>query len=208
MKTLRNSGAAALASLAMAATLSAPAAAATLPPSLALIGNFTEVEVTADLAALGLTAAPFGSATASGAVFTFPVTGGVVFTDTSEALVEHDGSGVALTAGVTSAFVGNFFIDTEAGTVSGDGAVLGGAGFLGTTLFNFGTGDALPGIELLFSSDLAGVLSAVFGAPDLTGATFGYARPDLQVIPIPAAGLLLISALGTLVVARRRRQAV
>jgi hypothetical protein len=196
--TLR--GPVAIASLAVLAVFASPAKAASLP----IIGNVTDVEVTADLAGLGLTAAPFGSGTAAGAIFTFDVTGGAVDSLTGNALVEHAGSGVALTAGTTSAFVGNFLIDTGAGTVSGDGAVLGGAGFLGATLFTFGDGDALPGVELLFSSTLAGVLSSVFGAPDLTGATFGYARPDLAVVPIPAAGMLLLSALTVLGVVRRR----
>lgn len=194
-------GPAALAAAAALAFAASSAQAASLP----IIGNFTEVEVTADLAGLGLTAAAFGSATASGAVFTFPVTGGVVDSISGDALVEHDGSGVALTAGAFSAFVGNFLIDTGAATVFGDGAVLGGAGFTSAPLFTFGTGEALPGVELLISPALAGALSAVFGAPDLTGATFGYARPDLAVVPVPAAGLLLLSALGALGALRRRQ---
>jgi len=194
-------GPAAVASLALLAVVGAPAQAATLP----IIGNFTEVEVTADLAGLGLTPAPFGSATASGAVFTFPVTGGSLDSISGDALVEHNGSGVALTAGTLSAFVGNFLIDTAAATVFGDGAVLGGEGFSGAPLFTFGTGEALPGVELLISPALAGALSAIFGAPDLTGATFGYARPDLAVVPVPAAGLLLLSALGALGALRRRQ---
>lgn len=194
----------ALASLALLTVVGTQAQAASLP----IIGNFTEVEVTAALSGFGLTAAPFGSASAIGAIFTFPVTGGSVDSLTGNALVEHDGSGVALTAGAFSAFVGNFLIDTGAATVFGDGAVLGGTGFSSAPLFTFGTGDALPGIELLISPALAGALSAVFGAPDLTGATFGYARPDLAVVPVPAAGVLLLSALGALgaLGAMRRRQ--
>lgn len=201
MNRLQLKGPAALAAAAVLAFATSSAQAASLP----IIGNVTEVEVTADLPGLGLTAAPFGSATASGAVFSFPVTGGLVDSVSGDALVEHDGSGVALTAGAFSAFVGNFLIDTGAATVFGDGAVLGGAGFSGAPLFTFGTGDALPGIELLISPALAGALTAVFGAPDLTGATFGYARPDLAVVPVPAAGLLLLSALGALGALRRRQ---
>lgn len=195
---------AALAALTLLMVASLPAKAVTLP----LIGVATEVEVTADLAGLGLTPAPFGSASATGAIFTFPVTGGTLDTITGNALVEHNGSGVALTAGAISAFVGNFLIDTSVATVFGDGAVLGGAGFLGAPLFTFGEGTALPGIELLITDTLAGVLSGVFGAPDLTGATFGYARPDLAAVPLPAAGWLLLTGLGALGARslRRRRQ--
>lgn len=201
MRKTQMKGPAALAASALLALAASQAHATSLP----IIGNFTEVEVTADLASFGLTAAPFGSATAVGAIFTFPVTGGSQDSLTGDALVEHDGSGVALTAGASSAFVGNFLIDTAAATVFGDGAVLGGEGFIGAPLFTFGSGDALPGVELLFSPTLAGALSAVFGAPDLTGATFGYARPDLAVVPVPAAGVLLLSALGVMGAIRRRQ---
>lgn len=197
-------GTSALGVLALLMMVGSPAQSAILP----LVGVATDVEVTADLAGLGLTPAPFGSATATGAIFTFPVTGGTLDSISGAALIEHNGSGVALTAGAISAFIGNFLIDTSAATVFGDGAVLGGAGFLGAPLFTFGDGSALPGIELLITGTLAGVLSGVFGAPDLTGATFGYARPDLAAVPIPAAGWLLLTGLGALGARslRRRRQ--
>jgi len=196
--------------------LTGPAALATLTlmvasvpahgVSLSMDGVVTEVEVTADLAGFGLTPAPFGSATASGAIFSFPVTGATLDAVFS-AVLEHEGSGLALTAGASSAFVGNFLIDTGARTVFGDGAVLGGAGFLDAPLFTFGDGTALPGIELLISGTLAGALSSVFGAPDLTGATFGYARPELAtVVPIPAAGLLLLTGVGALGARALRRR--
>jgi hypothetical protein len=191
-----------VASLALGLMAGAPAAAASLP----VIGVKTEVEVTAPLGALGLTPAPFGSATAIGAIFTFPVTGGSVDSLSGAALIEHAGSGVALTAGTQSAFVGNFLIDTAAGAVFADGAALGAPGFLGAPIFTLGTGNALPGVELLIAPTLASVLSAVFGAPDLTGVTFGYARPDVAVVPVPAAGLLLLSAVGGLGVAGARRR--
>lgn len=189
-------------SLALGLVAGAPASAASLP----IIGVKTEVEVTAPLGALGLTPAPFGSATAIGAIFTFPVTGGTLDSLTGVALVEHDGSGVALTAGTQSAFVGNFLIDTAAASVFADGAALGAPGFLDAPIFTFGTGTELPGVELLISPTLASVLTAVFGAPDLTGVTFGYARPDVAVVPVPAAGLLLLSAVGGLGIAGARRR--
>jgi hypothetical protein len=185
---------AALSVLTVLMVASVPARAAILP----IVGVKTDVEVTADLGGLGLTPAPFGSATANGAVFSFPVTGGTVDTLTTAALVEHDGSGVGLTAGAKSVFVGNFLIDTAAATVFGDGAVLGGAGFLGAPLFTFGTGTALPGVELLITDTLTGALTSVFGAPNLTGATFGYARPEISTVPIPAAGFLLLTGVGAL----------
>ena len=46
----------------------------------------------------------------------------------------------------------------------------------------------------------------MFGAPDLTGATFGYAvpSPTLAPVPLPAGALLLIGGLGMLGLVRRR----
>lgn len=201
MSTNKLTGTAALTALALLMVASVPAQAELLT----IVGVKTDVVVTADLAALGLTPAPFGSATANGATFTFPVTGGTQDTGSGNLLVEHDGSGVALTAGANSAFVGNFLIDTGAKTVFGDGAVLGGAGFPDAPLFDFGTGTALPGQELLISAALAGALTAVFGAADLTGATFGYAQPEISTVPIPGAGILLLTGFAA-VGARALRQ--
>jgi hypothetical protein len=189
-----------------ALALGLAAGAQTNAASLPIIGVKTDVEVTAPLGALGLTPAPFGSATAVGAIFTFPVTGGSVDSLSGAALIEHAGSGVALTAGTQSAFVGNFLIDTAAGSVFADGAALGLPGFLNAPIFNLGTGTELPGVELIITSTLASVLTAVFGAPDLTGVTFGYARPDVAVVPVPAAGLLLLSGMGALGAVRLRRR--
>lgn len=165
-----------------------------------IAGVSTAVTVTADLGGLGLSAQPFGTATANGATFTFPITGGSV--SEGGALIEHQGSGVTLSSVAATATVGNFLIDTALSLVSGD--VIGGSS--GVTFFIFGSGDALPGVELLISSDLATVLTQTFNAPDLAGATFGYAVPDVSLVPVPAAGLLLVSALGAFAVTRRRRR--
>jgi hypothetical protein len=183
---------------------SAPAQAATLP----LVGNKTEVEVTAPLGALGLGGAPFGTATVdvSGAnpVFAFPVTGGTLDTATGDALVEHQGSGVtqsALADPAIGATVGNFFIDTIAGLVSGD--VIGGAS--GVPFFDLGA--ATPsGVELFITSELAGALTGVFGADNLTGEQFGFARPDLAPIPLPAGVWLMLAGLAAIGAARTRRR--
>ncbi|MDW4496783.1 VPLPA-CTERM sorting domain-containing protein [Sulfitobacter sp. D35] len=164
--------------------LSMPAEARTIT------GGLTTVEVTADVTGLGLSAAPLGTATFSGGVFGFPITGGSV--TGAGAMIEHDGSGVTLSAIAdpsVSASIGDFFIDTMAATVSGN--IIGGAS--GVTFFTFGDIDS-DGIDLLISNDLAGALTGVFGAPDLTGAVFGVANtaPELAPIPLPA-GLPLIA---------------
>ncbi len=185
-----------------ATTLSTGAAHA-----VAVTGGTTAVTVTADLAGLGLTPGLEGTATAEVndgllTVF-FPITGGATG-PAGNALIEHDGSGVSLTAGDTTASIGNFVIKTSAGAVFGDlfGATTGSP----LEFFTFGDGTALPGVELEISSTLAGALSGVFGAPDLTGATFGYAvpSPTLAPVPLPAGALLLIGGLGMLGLVRRR----
>ena len=172
-------------------------------------GGDTAVTVTADLAGLGLTPGLEGSATAEVndgllTVF-FPITGGATG-PAGNALIEHDGSGVSLTAGDgTTASVGNFVIKTSAATVFGDlfGVTTGSP----LPFFNFGDGTDLPGVELEFTSTLAGALTDVFGAPDLTGATFGYAvpSPTLAPVPLPAGALLLIGGLGMLGLVRRKK---
>lgn len=173
-------------------------------PAAPILGGETTVEVTADLAALGLGGAPFGTASADGAVFTFPITGGR--TGPSAALIEHEGSGVTLFAledASVAATVGGFLIDTGGAVVGGD--LIGGAEDL--VLFEFGEVDD-DGIDLEIGGALAGALTEVFGAPDLTGAVFGVAdtAPDVAPIPVPAGLPLLAAGLGALAFAARRRK--
>lgn len=190
--------------LVVAATLAAASAAgaATIAPM-----GVTTVEVTAPLGELGLGAAPTGTATvdASGPnpALAFPITGGTASEDGLTIL--HDGSGVelfALADATVSATVGNFVIDTAAGTVAGD---VNGAP--GGVLFDFGAVTE-AGIELTIATLLSDSLTAVFGAPPLEGATFGTATTEAAVVPIPAALPLLGAGLAILgMLARRRRPA-
>ncbi|MEL7346827.1 MAG: VPLPA-CTERM sorting domain-containing protein [Pseudomonadota bacterium] len=195
-----------------------PAGAATLPPPLdpalstAIDGGITEVEVTIDLGSVGLSAIPFLGATldttGENPVFAFPITGGAVLdSDPAVALIEHEGSGLSLFDGAQSVTVGNFLIDTAGASVFAD--VIGTEDTL--KLFEFG-GLTDLGIELLIAEDLAGALTGIFGAPDLEGGLFGLARTDPQlaapgVIPLPAAGWMLLGALGGLVALKRRKAA-
>lgn len=171
--------------------------------------NVTTVKVTADLDGLGLSGAPTGTAGVSfddgSPIFAFNITGGTAMDDML--VIEHDGSGVQLSAGSVSAEVGNFVIDTAAGDVSGN--VNGGATFV--QLFTFG-GVTDDGIILNISADLAGALNTVFGVDGLAGAQFGFANtaPVLDApaaVPLPASLPLLLAGLGGAAMLRRRKQA-
>ncbi len=180
-----------------------------------IAGVETKVTVTAPLGALGLSGAPFGTATAdvSGAnpVFTFPITGGTIDSHTDTALIEHQGSGVTLSAladSTKSATVGNFLINTGTGTVSG-GIIDAGTGMevaSGVTFFDIASSGDPRGVELLISTALAGALTDVFGAGDLTGATFGFAAPDVKPVPLPPAALLLLGGLGVMGATKLRKR--
>jgi hypothetical protein len=182
---------AALALVAGTAGLAPAASAATLP----IVGNSTSVTVTAPLGDLGLTGAPLGTATVEIVdglpVFSFPVTGGTF--DGTDLLVEHDGSGVILSDGTTSAFVQNFLIDTAAGSVFG-GYGLVGSDPLGTApLFTLDVENAGEGgIPLLITTELAGVLAAVFSLEGPCrrppSASPRPTSPSATNCPDPAAG--------------------
>lgn len=191
------------AAFAAAMTAATAASASTTP----ITGGSTSVTVTADLDALGLMGATTGTATvdilAGLPVFTFGITGGSV-NARGNAVIEHDGSGVALSAGTVSATVGDFLIDTAAETVTG---TVNGALF-GVELFTFGSVGA-DGVQLLISNDLGAALFDTFGAAGLAGAEFGFAvpAPQLAAVPLPAGGFLLLTALGGVAIARRRKAA-
>ena len=98
----------------------------------------------------------------------------------------------------------NFVIDLNTMLLSGTVIANGGMPVMGVNLFNIGAGDTLT-----VNSALAGDLSAVFGVPDVTGATVGVATvsPVTSAVPEPAeAGLLALAAvlLGGVRLAARR----
>jgi hypothetical protein len=176
-----------------------------------IIGGETAVTVTANLAGLGLGATPVGSAFPDGGAVVFPITGGSSSGGTL--LIEHDGSGVNLfdlMMPSTNVTAGNFLIDAAQATVFGDAKIgdtdLGMPDIAGAPFFTFGSGMALPGIQLLISDELGAALQAVFpGSPSLAGAEFGYAVTMPQAVPLPAGAALLLGGLGVLGIAARRK---
>ncbi|MDJ0859581.1 MAG: VPLPA-CTERM sorting domain-containing protein [Dinoroseobacter sp.] len=195
--------------VAIAGLLSAGAAtAATMP----IIGGLTTVDVTLDLGPI--IATPAGVASASGSVFSFPITGGGVDMS-NNASIEHDGSFVTLSFGADFVTVGNFVIDTASGGLNG---VANGTGIqTGASqaqLFTFGSTTA-AGTQLLISPTLNTALGAtfgtaaleqVFGTDNVTGAEFGLANTAPQVVPLPAAGWLLLAGVGGLAALKRKRR--
>ena len=182
----------------------------------ALVGGDTRVQVTADLAGLGLTPGVDGAATIFSGdplIVNFPVTGGVLDFTNLGGSIEHEGSGVTLTGGGNTVFAGNFVIDTINSVIRGD-VVLNNTTNVGDDLelFSFDTTGATitdldnPDLALLITATLAGALTDVFDAPDLTGGQFGLASTLPQPVPVPGAiGLFALGA-GALGLLRRRRQ--
>lgn len=190
-------------------------AAAALPvqaQAASILGGTTEVTVTAGpaLTDLGLSFAPIGSATAvineSGLpVVTFPITGGTVASN-GDALIEHGGSGLSFTGGGNSLLLENFTINTATSSLFGqataNGSVLGIVPIF----------DITSTLGLNLTSEAAGALTALFGAPDLTGVEVGTAvvNPVTAPVPEPATWMMLISGFGLIGMAMRgaRRQTV
>jgi PEP-CTERM motif len=190
--------------------LTAPAQAATI------IGGATSVTLTAapTLAGLGLAFAPFGTASAvTGAggipTVTFLVTGGSVNDATGKALINHNGSGLRFSAGTNVLTIGDFLINTTTNVLTGKVVANGGAALNNVPLFNIGNG-----LSLSLTSQAAGAFTAVFGAPNLTGAAIGTASTSFVTaagaIPEPATwGMMLLGfgIVGTALRARGRRMA-
>jgi len=168
----------------------APEPIASIP---ALDGVDTQVTLDAGfveaLGTLGLTPGVLGTATLSDAgVLAFPITGGNVDYYDPEASyrpyvqgeIDHDGSGISLTAGDTVVELTDFRIDPGTsqlfGTVTANGEKVGDDIYIfnldGSTLNPLETdadGNAvLEGTTVLVSPDAAGLLNSTFGTDAVT----------------------------------------
>jgi hypothetical protein len=166
-----------------------PSAAATPTPVAsipALSGVDTEVTVDpgflSALTSLGLTPGVVGTAKLTNGVLSFPITGGHVdYYDPTQAYrpyvqgtIEHNGSGLSLTAGGTTVDLTNFTIDPGTsklyGDVSANGTQAASQAFLfdldGSTLKALQTGPnntaILEGTTVHISSDAAALLNKTF----------------------------------------------
>jgi hypothetical protein len=133
-------------------------------------------------------------ATLSGAVATFPITGGS--TNGGNAIIDHSG-GLTFTQGSTFLSIGSFVIDTANSDVTGFAMNSGGLDAAGVPLFTIGSG-----LTLSLTGTAAGAISATFfnGISDitqtLTGFKVGVANPQpITVTPEPASLLLVASGL-------------
>lgn len=181
-------------------------------------GGQTNVQVTADLGALGLTPGITGTASivsASPLTVGFGITGGSLDAGLG-GFILHEGSGVSLTAGGNSLTLSNFIIDTVSQRILGDAALNGSSIANDLSLFSFDLSSVsvaqltnldAPALGLFFTSQAAGALTQVFGAPDLTGVQFGLAAtsPTFAAVPEPATWALLIVGFGLVGTAARRR---
>ena len=140
------------------------------------------------LGTLGLTPGVLGGASLTDGVLAFPITGGNVdYYDPEEdyrpyvqGSVEHDGSGISLTAGDTVVELTDFRIDPGTsqlfGTVTANGEMVADDVYIfnldGTTLNPLETdadGNAvLEGTTVLISPDAAGLLNDTFGTDAVT----------------------------------------
>ena len=163
----------------------------------ALDGVDTQVALDAGfveaLGTLGLTPGVTGTATLTDGVLSFPITGGNVdYYDPAEdyrpyvqGSIEHDGSGITLTAGDIVVGLSDFRIDPGTsqlfGTVTANGEEVGQDIYIfnldGSTLMPLqqdADGNAvLEGTTVLISPDAAGLLNSTFGTDAVTDQLVG-----------------------------------
>lgn len=166
----------------------APAADPTPIASVPDLSNGVDTQVTVDqgfvdaITSLGLTPGVVGSATFTDGVFSFPITGGNVdYYDPEESYrpyvqgeIDHDGSGISLTAGDTTVALTDFVIDPGTSQLFGDVSVNGEIAAEDAYIFILhgktlkplqteGDNAILEGTTVHVSQDAADLLNATFG---------------------------------------------
>ena len=174
---------------AAAKSSSIPAPVAAVP---ALKGGNTAVLLdsgfTGALTTLGLTPGVIGTATLTDGSVHFPITGGSVvywspkgsYRPYVQGIIEHDGSGLSLTAGGTVVSLTNFTVNPGNSLLYGDVAVNGASAAVQAPLFNLHGGTLKPlqlqgdnailtGTTVHVSSTAAGLLNKVFNTTAVKG---------------------------------------
>jgi hypothetical protein len=171
------------------ASSSIPAPVAAVP---ALKGGNTAVLLdsgfTSALTSLGLTPGVLGTATLTDGSVHFPITGGSVvywspkgsYRPYVQGIIEHDGSGLSLTAGSTVVSLTNFTVNPGNSQLYGDVAVNGTSAAVQAPLFDLHGGTLKPlelqgdnailtGTTVHVSSTAAGLLDKVFNTTAVKG---------------------------------------
>lgn len=156
-----------------------------------IIGGATSLDLAPDfldaLAALEITIGLVGDAALNDSTAVFPITGGSLDTESGQAVIEHEGSGVSLSNENTVIELSNFIIDTGAVLLSGDVALNGEPLETNLPLFDV---DSLLGLTL--TAEAAGALEGAFNVPGLSGILIGTAGTAPQTeVPEPLSLLLL-----------------
>lgn len=159
------------------------------------------------LGANSITPSPIDPATASGAVFSFPISGG----DTNPFIITHTG-GLRLEGGGNFIEATDFVIDVGSGLLI---STISGSSFSGSFSANiFELANVQPGppiqTDLVITSTFNAALGSTFaggGDPGLTGVVFGTAMTNPVPVPLPATLPLIAAGVGALVLVRRRRKA-
>jgi hypothetical protein len=171
------------------AASSIPAPVAAVP---AIKGGNTAVLLdsgfTDALTSLGLTPGVLGTATLTDGSVHFPITGGSVvywspkgsYRPYVQGILEHDGSGLSLTAGGTEVDLSNFTVNPGNSLLYGDVSVNGTSAAVQAPLFNLHGGTLKPlqlqgddailtGTTVHVSSTAAGLLNKVFNTTAVKG---------------------------------------
>lgn len=153
--------------------------------SVALDAGFLEA-----LTTLGVAPGTVGDATLKGTDISFPITGGEVtyYDPTSsvrpfvQGIINHEGSGLSLTAGDTEVELTDFVVDPGTSQLTGTVSVNGEEAATDAVLFDLdgstletpptespSGGTVLAGTTVLLNADAADLLNETFGIEDLAG---------------------------------------